>query len=252
MKGRLSAIMADERRAPQPKPAAWRAAIAGPRQTAVTLAPFVRADHTALMKVSMLNSDRSRFLLAWVRRPLRIASVTPSSTFLAALITREITPSSAPVLELGPGTGVFTQALLARGVAPGEITLVEREEAFIILLRQRFPLASVLAIDVRQIAREKALQDCCFGAVVSGLPLPNLSRSELYALIAACFDRLAQGGAFYQFTYGLKCPVPSGILRALGLRSDRIGWTLRNFPPAAVYRISRRGCRVAADDAAIP
>lgn len=216
------------------------------------LVPFVTRAFHANTKVSMLNSDRSRFFRAWLRRPLRIASVTPSSAVLAALITREITAVSAPVLELGPGTGIFTQALMARGIAEDDITLIEREESFVTGLQDRFPRARLLPIDVREIAREEALRNRSFGAIVSGLPLPNLSRSDLYALIGDCFERLIQGGAFYQFTYGLKCPIPARILRGLGLRSDRIGWTLRNFPPAAVYRISRRRCRVAADDAAIP
>lgn len=216
------------------------------------LVPFVRRDPHAITKIPMSHADRSKFFRAWLRKPLRIASVTPSSAALAALITREITASSAPVLELGPGTGVFTQALVARGVAENDITLVEREETFLGHLQQRFPQAGLLAIDVRDIGRADALRHRCFGAIVSGLPLPNLRRDDLYQLIADCFERLTQGGSFYQFTYGPKCPVPQVTLRALGLRSDKIGWTVRNFPPAAVYRISRRGCRVAADDAAMP
>ena len=47
------------------------------------------------------------------------------------------------------------------------------------------------------------------------------------------------GGAFYQFTYGPRCPVPRPILDRLGLKATRIGGTVRNIPPAGVYRISR-------------
>ncbi|MGO7961755.1 SAM-dependent methyltransferase, partial [Rhizobium leguminosarum] len=54
------------------------------------------------------------------------------------------------------------------------------------------------------------------------------------------FSNLRPHGAFYQFTYGPQCPVPVEILDSLGLVAKRIGWTLRNIPPAAVYRISRR------------
>lgn len=192
----------------------------------------------------MSNADRLKFLLAWARRPLRIASVTPSGPSLAALMTRDLAPDSAPVLELGPGTGVFTRALEARGIAQRDLTLVEREAAFIPLLRARFPQATVLEGDAAEICRYGIARDVPYRAVVSGLPLPSLRRSDLRCLIAACLDRLAPDGAFYQFTYGPVCPVPAAMLRAFGLRAERIGSTLRNFPPAAVYRISRQGVTI--------
>lgn len=188
----------------------------------------------------MPKADRLKFLIAWARRPLRIASVTPSGASLAALMTRELAAGSAPVLELGPGTGVFTEALQARGIAQRDLTLVEREARFIPLLRARFPQATVIEGDAADICSHAIPRDVVYRAVVSGLPLPSLGRANLGGLIAVCFDRLAPGGAFYQFTYGPVCPVPAAMLRALRLRAERIGATLRNFPPAVVYRISRQ------------
>jgi phospholipid N-methyltransferase len=64
------------------------------------------------------------FLRAWTCHPLRVAAIAPSGTALAELITREIAPTCGAVLELGPGTGVFTRALLARGVREEDLTLV--------------------------------------------------------------------------------------------------------------------------------
>jgi phospholipid N-methyltransferase len=46
--------------------------------------------------------------------------------------------------------------------------------------------------------------------------------------------------SFYQFTYGPRCPVPRPILDRLGLKAVRIGGTVRNIPPASVYRITQR------------
>lgn len=188
----------------------------------------------------MSTADRLKFLAAWIRRPLRIASVTPSSPQLAALMTRDLAPDRVPVLELGPGTGVFTEAVQARGVAQRDLTLVEREAAFIPMLRARFPEATVLEGDAADICGHVLSRDIRYHAVVSGLPLPSLRRADLSRLLTACFDRLTPDGGFYQFTYGPVCPVPVAMLRALGLDAERIGSTLRNFPPAAVYRISRR------------
>ncbi|MBY3542555.1 methyltransferase domain-containing protein [Rhizobium laguerreae] len=187
----------------------------------------------------MSRFDRRRFLLAWLRARLRIASITPSGPRLAGLMTKEISPLTGPVLELGPGTGVFTAALLERGIAERDLTLVEYERDFATLLQGRFPDARVLWVDVRQMWKT-ALSGSFFGGVVSGLPLLAMRPEDVRTLLEGCFSNLRPHGAFYQFTYGPKCPVPVEILDSLDLVATRIGWTFRNIPPAAVYRISRR------------
>ena len=62
------------------------------------------------------RADGGAFLREWLSDPLRVASIMPSGRALAEIMTRELDPSSAPVIELGPGTGAFTTALLARGI----------------------------------------------------------------------------------------------------------------------------------------
>lgn len=189
----------------------------------------------------MPTSDELRFLRAWLGAPLRTASVTPSSRHLAALITKEIGPHTGPVLELGPGTGVFTSALLMRGVAERDITLVEACDDFIPPLAARFPRARVLHMDARGI--DDALRGDAepLGAVVSGLPLLSMPPWTVVAILRACFARLRPGGAFYQFTYTARCPVHPALRQRVGLTAEKIGTTLRNIPPAAVYRLSRTG-----------
>lgn len=189
----------------------------------------------------MPTSDEFRFLKAWLGAPLRTASVTPSSRHLAALITRGIGPRTGPVLELGPGTGVFTSALLMRGVAERDITLVEACNDFIPHLAARFPNARVLHMDARGVG--EALRDDAepLGAVVSGLPLLSMPPWVVVAILRACFARLRPGGAFYQFTYTARCPVHPVLLRRGGLTAEKVGTTLRNIPPASVYRLSRIG-----------
>lgn len=120
----------------------------------------------------MPRFDR-RFLLAWLRAPLRIASITPSAPRLAGLMTKEISALTGPVLELGPGTGVFTAALLERGIAERDLTLVEYERDFATLLQDRFPDARVLQLDVREMWKT-ALSRGFFGGVVSGLLRPKM------------------------------------------------------------------------------
>ena len=95
----------------------------------------------------MPASDALSFLMAWTLAPFRMGSVTPSSPSLAALITREIAADTGPVLELGPGTGPFTRALLQRGVRENDLTLVESDPDFAALLARRFPSARIVEMD---------------------------------------------------------------------------------------------------------
>ena len=89
-------------------------------------------------------SDLLPFLRAWVADPKRVASITPSGTALTDLMTREIRAEDGPVLELGPGTGVVTRGLLARGVPQQDLTLIEAGSDFARTLSLRFPRARPL------------------------------------------------------------------------------------------------------------
>ncbi len=77
-------------------------------------------------------------------------------------------------------------------------------------------------------------------AVISGLPFLSMPARQIMGVLDGCFAHLSVDGAYYQFTYGARCPVPRLILERLGLKAIRIGRTFSNFPPAAVYRIKRR------------
>ncbi|MDO9416580.1 class I SAM-dependent methyltransferase [Pararhizobium sp.] len=184
------------------------------------------------------SGDNYRFFRAWLSNPLRVASVAPSSLSLSRLMTQEI-PPNARVVELGPGTGVFTRALLDRGISQANLTLVEYGPEFIGMLQKRFPEATVLQMDAARLGGCDLFQGRQAGAIVSGLPLLSMSPRKVMQILSSGFTHLQPGGSFYQFTYGPRCPVPSPILDRLGLEAVRIGSTIRNLPPASVYRISQ-------------
>lgn len=185
-------------------------------------------------------SDYLRFFRSWVANPLQVAAVAPSGDSLSRLMTMEISPSDGPVLELGPGTGAFTRALLERGIEEGDLTLVEYGSDFARLLQFRFPRARVLWMDASRLASHELFHEPNVGAVVSGLPLLSMPPRKVIAILSGAFGYVRPNGAFYQFTYGPRCPVPRTILDRLGLKARRVGTTVRNLPPAAVYRITRR------------
>jgi phosphatidylethanolamine/phosphatidyl-N-methylethanolamine N-methyltransferase len=187
----------------------------------------------------MAISDALIFLGAWISDPMRIAAVAPSGRALAELITREISAETGPVLELGPGTGIFTRALISRGVAQDDLTLIELGRDFAQLLEMRFPRARILCMDASELSPAGLFGEATVGAVVSGLPLLWMPRANVTAILSGAFAYLRPDGAFYQFTYGPRCPIPQSILDRLGLTATRIGTTLKNIPPASVYRIKR-------------
>ncbi|MDQ8727681.1 SAM-dependent methyltransferase [Bradyrhizobium sp. LHD-71] len=186
------------------------------------------------------HRDLIPFFMAWISNPMRVAAIAPSSAALAGLITSEISSDTGPVLELGPGMGVFTRAILTRGVAEADLTLVEYGSDFVRLLGARFPNVRILWMDASGLGREKIFEGAPIGAVVSGLPLLSMAPRKVMTILTGAFGYMRPGGSFYQFTYGPTCPVPRPLLDRLGLKATRIGHTFANVPPAAVYRISRR------------
>jgi phosphatidylethanolamine/phosphatidyl-N-methylethanolamine N-methyltransferase len=188
-----------------------------------------------------LSADQTVFLRTWLTRPMRTGAVAPSSNALARLITRDIEADGGPVIELGPGTGAFTRCILAKGLPECDLTLVENSPNFTALLRQRYPTAQLLEMDVTRMRHgDLPWQDMQAQAVISGLPLLTMGLRAQWNVVGACMQSLRPGAALYQFTYMAKCPIAPQILSRLGLRAERIGSSMFNVPPASVYRISQR------------
>lgn len=186
------------------------------------------------------TADALLFFRAWLAAPLRVASVTPSGRALSSLMTGEISAKTGTVIELGPGTGVFTQALLDQGVAEEDLVLIEYGADFATELSARFPTARTIQMDAANLSKLPLQTSAPVGAVISGLPLLSMPIRKVHAILEGAFIHLRQNGAFYQFTYGPRCPIARPLLERLGLKAKYMGYTLANIPPAAVYRITRR------------
>jgi phosphatidylethanolamine/phosphatidyl-N-methylethanolamine N-methyltransferase len=183
--------------------------------------------------------DEARFIKSWIDDPGRTGSVTPSSPFLARRMASFVDPSvPGPVIEIGPGTGPVTEALVKRGIDESRLILVEYSPEFCKLLRERFPRATVIEGDAYALSKtlegdltEKAI------AVVSSLPLFNQPPAMRSALAKDAFGLLVEGAPFIQFTYSVISPVPR---KGSGLKAFASDWVLRNIPPARVW-VYRRG-----------
>ena len=183
--------------------------------------------------------DRLRFLARMIAAPVHTGAVAPSSRALGRAMAREVDPSGGlPVLELGPGTGVVTQALLDRGVT--KLTSIEYDPRFAELVQRRFPQVRVVQGDAFDLDRTLGSLDAAscapLAAVVSSLPLINFPDAMRRSLLDGIFARLAPSAPFVQFSYRLKPPVapPPGI----AVRRAATVWL--NLPPARVW-VYRRG-----------
>jgi phosphatidylethanolamine/phosphatidyl-N-methylethanolamine N-methyltransferase len=181
--------------------------------------------------------DEAKFLLNWIESPLKTGSVIPSSKELASKMAASLDLSQdGLVIELGPGTGPVTQALLDRGLDPARLVLVEYSSDFVKLLRERFPGVTVIQGDAYGLDKtlEAYIGKPIIG-IVSSLPLltrPEVERSKLLDIALAM---LMPGTPFVQFTYSNTSPVPlDGRFEA---KMSRRVW--RNIPPARVWTYRR-------------
>ncbi|KQO68648.1 MULTISPECIES: rRNA adenine N-6-methyltransferase family protein [unclassified Methylobacterium] len=180
--------------------------------------------------------DEARFLRSWFERPLVTGAVTPSGKMLARTMASYVDPRiTGPVIELGPGTGPVTEALIRRGVEQERLILVEYNPDFCKLLQKRFPRATILRGDAYNIREtfgtmlaEKA------AAMVSSLPLFTKPLEQRLDLLNAAHEMMHPSAPFVQFTYAVVPPIPArcdaGTYTAS--RSNRV-WL--NLPPARVW-----------------
>src|SRR5215471_10076810 len=180
------------------------------------------------------NGDEVRFIRTWIEKPLTTGAVTPSGRALARTMASYIDPRRpGPVIELGPGTGPVTEALLAQGIDPSRLVLVEFDPIFCRLLRARYPAATVVQGDAYGLKRllSGVLQQPAAG-VVSGLPLFTKPLRMRLRLLFEAFGLMSPGAPFVQFTYNAVAPIPKRLDRVSAQASERV-WM--NIPPARVW-----------------
>jgi phosphatidylethanolamine/phosphatidyl-N-methylethanolamine N-methyltransferase len=180
-------------------------------------------------------TDSTVFLREWFANPQRTGSVTPSSPQLAAAMARwlPVDPESF-VLELGPGTGAVTQALIEHGLREDRLVAIEHNPKLAELLREKFPRAQIITGDAWDL--DELLRECdepveSVGAVISSLPLLNFPLEEAETLTRKIQAILEPEGKWVQYSYHLGNARHKSASRFQRL-SSKIVWL--NFPPARV------------------
>src|SRR4029079_80646 len=193
----------------------------------------------ARLEKKIQNLDEVHFIRSWLEKPLSTGAVAPSGKILARTMAAYVDPEAeGPVIELGPGTGPVTEALVAQGVDPARLVLVEFNPHFCRLLRARYPTATGVrgAPSSRGHLLAGLLQQPA-AAVVSGLPLFTKPLRTRLRLVHEAFAMMLPGAPVVQFTYATVSPIPKALDRVKAEASDRV-WS--NIPPARVW-VYRRG-----------
>ena len=185
-----------------------------------------------------MSKDSWLYVRLWFRSPLKVAAWAPSGPAVARAFARHIDPRcSDPVLELGAGSGSLTEGLLATGLPPEKLVVVEKMPEFCAVLRQRFPGVTVLEGDVAEIgpmldqAGIKRLS-----MVASSLPIIWFPLDLQRRIIDAAFARMGRSGRFLQLTNQILSPLPR---RKLGLQGRMVDFVWRNLPPLGAWSYRR-------------
>lgn len=183
------------------------------------------------------------FFRQWLKNPRAMASLAPSSRQLARRMVAQLPPGARRVIELGAGTGVFTRALLERGIAPDDLLVVELNTELAEWLRERFEGVRIVNGDARdlvELARQSGFElGDGVDAVISGLGFLAMPRPIQQAILRAVFDVLGPDRPLIQFTYGPSSPLPRDLLTEMDLGVRRASMSWLNVPPATVYVYTR-------------
>lgn len=181
------------------------------------------------------------FLSALVRNPRQIGAILPSGTALASAMARQLVDTNATILELGPGTGVITEALLSYGIKSDNLYLLEKDAHMAQRLRNHYNELTILCGDAtKSSALLKSIQVDSVSSVVSSLPLLNIPLMPRYRILKSIFEIVQPGGNVIQFTYSPFPPIHRRICDSLNVIGQRKDFIIKNIPPAFVWEYKRK------------
>jgi phosphatidylethanolamine/phosphatidyl-N-methylethanolamine N-methyltransferase len=190
--------------------------------------------------ISERFGEELRFFRGWIDQPRKVGSIVPTSSVTARRMASVVNPASGlPVLELGPGTGVITKAILEAGIAPDKLYSVEFSEDFVEHLRETYPTVNVIqgdAFNLDETLGDK--RDLTFDSIISGVPLLNFPVEQRVAYVEDLLNRIPAGRPIIQLTYGPMSPVPAG---RGNYTVEHFDFVIRNLPPTQlwIYRRAR-------------
>jgi phosphatidylethanolamine/phosphatidyl-N-methylethanolamine N-methyltransferase len=184
-------------------------------------------------------NQRLLFLSQSLLKPRQMGAISPSSSFLASAMAKEIyLTHDRYVMELGGGTGSLTTGLLSHGTQAERLIIIEKNPVMVRELKKKFPACLVQEADAQHIESLRVLKDPFIreiDSIISGLPLRSLPKTTGECIVSSAFSLLPHKGRFIQFTYGLKSPISGNLLTKHHMKVLKKTLILRNFPPATVW-----------------
>ena len=183
------------------------------------------------------------FLKEFAKHPTKVGAIAPSSPGLvSAMVDWFDWASIRNVVEFGPGTGVFTEAIIERLHPDAKFFAIERSSEMAAVARARCPAAKVIedsATNLAAICDAEGMGE--IDAVICGLPWASFPESLQAEIMQAMIDRMCEGGRFATFAYWQGVVLPAGRrfsrrLKASFAEVGRSHTVWRNLPPAFVYR----------------
>jgi phospholipid N-methyltransferase len=184
------------------------------------------------------TTDRWLFLTKFFRHGTSVGAVTPSSSWFARKLLRDIDFTRPQcIVELGAGTGAITAELLDRAGPRVRCVIIELDADFCARLRQRFPGADIVQADARNLAELLDEKKIAFvDHVLCGLALPWFTRPDRHRILDTVRRRLTPDGSFRQLTY-----MPWLHTREYQQYFEEVRFRLvfRNLPPGGYYLCRR-------------
>jgi phosphatidylethanolamine/phosphatidyl-N-methylethanolamine N-methyltransferase len=174
------------------------------------------------------------FIKRWLKHPVRLGAIAPSSTALANLVCDHVKVRKGHiVVEIGAGTGTITRRLL-QCVPADQLAVVELDTELCRFLKQQVSSTNVIhgnAMELASLLPKKYVGKV--STIVSGIPVTTMSYLQQKRLIDACMSVLAPDGELIQYSYLHKSPLPAADF---GLSTERVGKTFKNIIPAYLWR----------------
>ncbi|MDE1159931.1 MAG: class I SAM-dependent methyltransferase [Neorhizobium sp.] len=182
--------------------------------------------------------EEIRFIKGWMDGPKQVGAILPTSSITARRMASVVNPTSGlPVLELGPGTGIITKAILKLGVQPQDLVSIEYSTDFYQHLVRTVPGVNFINGDAFDLDRTLgAFKDRTFDSVISAIPLLSFPMESRIALLESLLDRIPAGRPVMQITYG---PVSPIIAKPERYRIKHYDFVVRNIPPAQLWTYTR-------------
>jgi phosphatidylethanolamine/phosphatidyl-N-methylethanolamine N-methyltransferase len=182
--------------------------------------------------------EEIRFFKGWMDGPKSVGAICPTSSVTAKRMASVINPSSGlPVLELGPGTGVITKAILERGIAPENLVSIEYSTDFYQNLIKAYKGVHFINGDAFALGKTLGeMKSVIFDSVISAIPMLSFPMESRIALLEDLLDRMPAGRPVMQITYG---PVSPIIANPDRYKIKHYDFVVRNIPPAQLWTYTR-------------